>query len=178
MKALEGKMETLKECLRLIEAVSDKTGRVFSFLFIPLMIISFAEFSLRYMFNSPTIWAWDINIQLFGLLIIFGGVYTYCNNMHVRVDLVIIHFSKRWQAIMDILSSSLFFFSFSVLLILSLQEAWHSFSIRELASSIWAPPVYPLKMMIPLAILLFLLQGVAHLIRDVLVIMCPEGERQ
>lgn len=171
-------METLKECVRRIEAVSDITGRVFSFLFIPLMIISFAEFILRYMFNSPTIWAWDINIQLFGLLIIIGGVYTYYNNMHVQVDLVIVHFSKRGRAIMDIISSSLFFFSFSILLILSLQEAWHSFSIRELASSIWEPPVYPLKMMIPLAILLFLLQGVAHLIRNVLVIMNPDGEEK
>lgn len=169
-------MEKWKELARRIEALSDKTGRFFSFLFIPLMIISFTEVFLRYMFNSPTIWAWDINIQLFGLLIIFGGAYTYYYDMHVRVDLVIVCLSRRARAIMDLISSTLFFFSFSILLILSTQEAWDSFVIREHASSIWSPPIYPLKIMIPLAILLFLLQGVAHVIRDVLVMMHPEGE--
>lgn len=175
---MEGKieMEKWKERMRRIDALTEKTGRFFSYLFIPLMVFTALEVVLRYFFRSPTIWAWDVNIQIFGILIIFGGAYTYRTQGHVRVDLVISHVSRRTRAIMDLISSSWFFFSYSVLLIISSQEAWRSFMIREKASSIWAPPLYPLKILIPLAILLLLLQGVAHVIRNVLVIMHPEGE--
>lgn len=162
--------------MRWIEALNEKTGRVVSVLFIPLMLFTFMEVILRYFFNSPTIWAWDMNIQIFGLLIIFGGAYTYISDGHVRVDLIIARVSRRTRAIMDLISSFFFFFGFSILLITSSLEAWRSFVTREHVTSIWEPPLYPLKMMIPLAILLFLLQGIAHVIRNVLVIMHPEGE--
>lgn len=170
-------MEKLKKLVECIDALTDKTGRLFSFLFIPLMIISFTEFILRYFFNSPTIWAWDINIQLFGMLILFGGAYAHYHKMHVHVDLFVLLFSRRVQAILALISSTLLFFTLIILLILTTQEAWDSFGFRERVSSVWAPPIYPLKMMIPLAIVLFILQGVAQVIRNVLVIVKPEGSK-
>ncbi len=162
--------------MRRIDALTERIGRFFSYLFIPLMIFTFLEVVLRYFFNSPTIWAWDTNIQMFGVLIIFGGAYTYLHDGHVRVDLIISRVSQKTRAIMNLITSSLFFFSFSVLLIISCQEAWYSLMMRERVTSIWCPPIYPLKMLIPVAVLLLLLQGVAHVIRNILVIMQPMEE--
>lgn len=167
-------MEKWVSLARRIDTVSDVSGRVLSFLLIPMMIITVTEVVMRYVFNSPTIWAWDLNLQLFGLLIIFGGPYAHRHEGHVRVDLLIAYLSPRGRAILDLITSILFFFSFAVLLFFSSQEALNSFATKERFTSFWAPPVYPLKMMIPVAILLFILQGVAVAIRNVVIIVQPE----
>jgi TRAP-type mannitol/chloroaromatic compound transport system permease small subunit len=164
-------MDKLNKCLTRIDFLSDKTGRLISFLLIPLMIITFIEFVARYMFNSPTIWAWDVNIQLFALIVLFGGAYDYYHNMHVRVDIVFGMLPRRTQAIMDVITSTLVFLTLVTLLIFSTQEAWSAFLIGEKSNSVWAPPIYPLKAAIPLGIFLFVLQGLASLLRNILVIL-------
>ena len=168
-------MEKWKTLVRRVDAASDMVGRVASFLLIPLMLIATMEVILRYVFNSPTIWAWDVNVQLFGVLILFGGAYTYRYDEHVRVDLLIVHLPPRGRAILNLITSFLFFFSFTVLLIFSSQEALNAFAIKEQFTSVWSPPVYPLKMLIPLAVFLFILQGVTYVIRDLLIVIHPEG---
>lgn len=167
-------MQKWKSLVRRIETISDIVGRVSSFLLIPLMIFSTMEVILRYGFNSPTIWAWDADIQLFSVLILSGGAYAYRYDMHVRVDVFIMHLSQRVRAILDLITSVLFFFAFIVLLIVSSQEALTSFTLREQQSTFWFSPIYPLKMLIPVAVFLFLLQGVAYVIRNLLIIIHPE----
>ena len=164
-------MDKLNKWVKRVEFLSDKLGTLASFLLIPLMIIAFFEFIARYLFNSPTIWAWDINIQLFAVIVVFGGAYNYYHNMHVRVDVLFSLLPRRTQAIMDVITSGLVFLTLFTLLIFSTQEAWSAFLIRERSNSVWAPPTYPLKAVIPLGILLFLLQGVAHFLRNILVIL-------
>lgn len=164
--------------LKRIEALNDRAGRIFSFLLIPLMVVAATEVILRYIFNSPTIWAWDVNIQLFGALIIFGGAYAFRHNMHVRVDLLVVYLPRRARAVLDLITSTLFFFSFMVLLVYSSLEGWNAFKTRERFTSIWAPPIYPLKMLIPVAIFLFILQGVVYSVRDFIMAIHPEAAKE
>ncbi len=49
--------------------------------------------------------------------------------------------------------------------------AWESLSIWEHSNSAWGPPLYPVKLMIPVGAFLLLLQGVAKLIRDILTLV-------
>ena len=44
--------------------------------------------------------------------------------------------------------------------------AWDSVQQRETAGTPWNPPIYPVKLAIPLAGLLVLLQGLANVVRD------------
>ena len=46
--------------------------------------------------------------------------------------------------------------------------AWESLSTLEHSQSAWNPPIYPVKLTIPLGAGLLLLQGIAKLIRDIL----------
>ena len=41
-----------------------------------------------------------------------------------------------------------------------------SLSFRETLSSAWAPPIYPVKLVIPVAAALLILQGLARFIRN------------
>jgi TRAP-type mannitol/chloroaromatic compound transport system permease small subunit len=47
------------------------------------------------------------------------------------------------------------------------QDAAYSWSVREHTNSTWAPPLYPLRIVIPVAASLLFLQGIARFIRDV-----------
>ena len=45
--------------------------------------------------------------------------------------------------------------------------AWESLAGLEHSHSAWDPPIYPVKLMIPLGAMLLLIQGMAKLIRDI-----------
>ncbi|MBT4090791.1 MAG: TRAP transporter small permease subunit, partial [Deltaproteobacteria bacterium] len=118
------------------------------------------------LFNSPTIWAWEFSSMLLVIYIAIAGGYTMLMDGHIRMDLFYERFSPRKQAVIDIVFVFLFFFYMGML-------TWHlstiagdSFSIKEHSFSAWAPPLYPIKILLPIATFMTLLQGVAKLIRD------------
>jgi len=49
--------------------------------------------------------------------------------------------------------------------------AWDSLARFEHSQSAWNPPLYPAKLMIPLAAALLILQGITKLIRDFLILL-------
>lgn len=55
-------MQRIKLCLRYIDAINECTGKGVGFLIIPITLIITLEVILRYVFNRPTIWAWDVNL--------------------------------------------------------------------------------------------------------------------
>jgi len=52
--------------------------------------------------------------------------------------------------------------------------AWESLSTFERSQSAWNPPIYPVKLTIPLGAGLLLLQGIAKLMRDILIVVKGE----
>jgi TRAP-type mannitol/chloroaromatic compound transport system permease small subunit len=124
------------------------------------------EVILRYVFNSPTIWAWDVIVQLLALIIVFSGGYTSLKNAHIGVDFLVEGISKKKSAIIDLLTYPLFLFSMGILFWITTETAWTSVQTREAYNSFWRPPIYPLKVAIFVGILLFLLQGIARFIRS------------
>ena len=63
-----------------------------------------------------------------------------------------------------------------MLLIYGGSLAWDSLARFEHSQSAWNPPLYPAKLMIPLAALLLLMQGLAKLIRDILILFDIDTE--
>ena len=54
--------------VRVIDSISDWLGKYLSLLFFPLVGILFLEVILRYVFDSPTLWAHETAIFLFGTI--------------------------------------------------------------------------------------------------------------
>jgi len=171
-------MMKLKDLLRLIDAINNVVGRILSFLLIPLMVITAIEVVSRYFFSRPTIWAWDINIQIFGIIVIFGGGFALLHNAHVSVDVVVEHLNIRVRAFLDLITSVLFFFAYGILLWQTGLVAWESMKIKELYSTTLALPIYVLKALIPLAVVLLFLQGIAKFIRDLMIVLHHKTEKE
>lgn len=145
---------------------SEWTGRIFSWTIVVLTILVVLEVILRRILNSPTIWNFEVTIQLYALHALIMGSNTLLHKGHVSIDILYDYFKPRTRAILSILSYLLFFFPFvSILLYQGIKYAHHSWSVFEKSWSVFAPPLYPIKTVIPIVSFLLLLQGFAFFVR-------------
>lgn len=159
----------MNRLVRVLDAVSDWSGRLLRWLAIPLVGGLVYEVVARYVFDAPTIWAYDITYMLYGSLFMLGAAYTLYKQGHIRTDILYRLFPQRWQGIVDSALYLVFFFpAVAFLLVVGIDFAAESWGIRERTTlSAWRPPIYPLKTVIPLAAFLLLVQGVAELLKSV-----------
>jgi TRAP-type mannitol/chloroaromatic compound transport system permease small subunit len=95
-----------------------------------------------------------------------GGGYTMLHRTHVNVDILYNRLTARGKAVLDLISSVLFFSFALVLIWMGMNFAWNSVQALETSATTWAPPIYPIKLSIPIGSVLLLLQGVAKFILD------------
>ena len=163
-------MSFLKAFLKFINAVNDRVGNLLSYFLFFFFALLFLEVILRYFFNSPTVWANELAQMLFGAYAILAGGYILRTGGHVNVDILYSRLSTKSKAALDVFTSILFFLFCGMLLIYGGSLAWDSLSRFEHSQSAWNPPLYPAKLMIPLAALLLILQGLAKLVRDICIL--------
>jgi len=156
--------------IRVIDKTNEWVGKAVSFLLIPLVLITAYEVVMRYIVQRPTIWSWDLNIQIFAAIIMLGGGYALLNKNHVVVDVLVMNMGARKRAILDLITSIFFFMGMIVLLAGGWEMAWISFKARETMPTIWAPPYYPMKMLIPVGTFLVILQGISELLKNIITV--------
>lgn len=170
-------MLVLKKCLRAIDLLNEWVARTVSWIVVLIIATTIYEVIMRYLFNAPTNWVFEFNYLIHGPYFLLLGAYTYAINGHVNVDIVYGRLTTRTKAIVDLFTMPLFFFFVLMMFIYGGQFALNSLSFHERLSSGWAPPIYPIKFIIPIAALLLLLQGIARYIRNLhLAITGREGE--
>jgi TRAP-type mannitol/chloroaromatic compound transport system permease small subunit len=157
--------------LRLIDNISKWTGRAASFLIVVITLVMVFEVVARYILNRPTIWASEITGMLFGTYCLLGGAITLYMGKHVNMDVIYTRLSPKGKATIDIITFW-FFVLFCIALIWKGGEVgWRSVMTLEHSGSVWNPPVYYFKMMLPIGAFLLLLQGIAKFTRDVMTIV-------
>ena len=169
---------TIKKILNLIDGISEWSGRSVAWLLYVLVFAISYDVMMRYLFESPTIWAYDTAYMLYGTVFMIGGAYTLKLKAHIRIDVLFNMFSARGKSIIEIVYYLVIFFPLIVILFkCGLDQFLESIKYHEVSQySPWRPIVYPYKGIIPLAFLLLGLQGIAEFIRH-LKIFIKEGER-
>ena len=154
-------MQRFSKGVLALEGAIAAIGKVLSWAIIPLMLIMVFEVVTRHILNHPTVWTFETSTQLFGMHFMLLAAYTLLLGRHISVDIVVSRFSPRTRAVLDILLYLIFFFPFMiVLLIEGIAFAAESWKVLETSSTVFAPPVYPIKTVIPLTALMVLLQGI------------------
>lgn len=85
-----------------LDKAIDCLGRLLSLIFLFIVVISFYEVFMRYLFNAPTIWVHESAAFLGGSLFIFGGAYALATDKHVRVVLLYDTVSDRVRIYLNI----------------------------------------------------------------------------
>jgi TRAP-type mannitol/chloroaromatic compound transport system permease small subunit len=169
-------MKKLASFLKVVDAISEWSGKGIAYLIIPGILILALEVVLRYVFNSPTMWAHGTTQRIFATYYILSGAYILRYNKHVSVDVIYNRFSLRTRANLSLIGSLFFFVFCGVMLWKGIDFTWTSLSQLEPDATPWRAPLYPFKMMIPLGALLILLQGLAKFIRDLMTVITGREE--
>lgn len=82
-----------------------RIARLFAVGILVAMSVLVMEVFLRYLFNSPTIWAHETTTFLSAVTFIFGGLYCVARNSHIRVVLIYDVVSPPMRRMLDILIS-------------------------------------------------------------------------
>lgn len=156
----------LRAFIRIIDTVSEKLGNMLSIL-IPAMVVVLAiEVVARYAFQSPTVWAHETSIFLYGYCGMLAGAYTLKHRGHINVDILYSRLSPRKKAILNVLTGFLFFLMVGLVIYQGWKMGMKSLVMHEHTSSPWAPPLAHFRLVIPVGAFLLLLQGIANWIRN------------
>jgi len=163
-------LKSARFIIRGIDVLSEYSGKIVSFLIFPVVVIVAYEVTSRYAFDAPTIWAHESIQLIYGLYGVLAGAYCLYHRSHVNVELFYERFSLRTKAVLDIVTSPLFFMFCGVLVFYGMGFGLRSLSIWEHSGSAWAPIIWPVKLAIPLGALLLTFQGLAKFIRDLYIV--------
>jgi TRAP-type mannitol/chloroaromatic compound transport system permease small subunit len=161
-------MNRLNSVFAWIERASTWTGKLASWLLVMLILCIAYNVFMRYALNAPTIWSFDVSYMLGGAMYLLGLAWVLQRDENVRVDIISARFPHRTKLIIDVALNSVLFFPLVFFIFLtSLKITIHSWKIGELASTtIFYPPIYPLRTVITIALFLLLLQGIVNVARS------------
>ena len=151
-----------------IDRFTDAVGVAVAWLNIPLVLAVTYEVVLRYAFNTPTIWSFDVTYMLYAAIFMLGAAYALHKGAHIRTDFFFESWSTRTKGIIDSIAYLVFFFpSLLLFFYVGAQEAWHALLISETSEQTpWRPLLWPFKTIVPLACLLLIVQGVSETIKS------------
>ena len=154
------------------ESLSIWIGRAFGWCILILTLSVTYEVFVRYVLNAPTVWAFDMMVQMYGALFLMAGPYALAQDAHVRGAVLYRLFSFKVQARIDLILYIFFFFPGMVALFyFGYEIASDSWRYKEVS---WNSPariqIYFFKSLIPLAGGLLILQGISECMRCILCI--------
>jgi TRAP-type mannitol/chloroaromatic compound transport system permease small subunit len=122
----------------------------------------------------------DITYMLYGIMFMMAGAYTLSKNGHVRGDVLYGFFKPRTQALFDLILYFVFFIPGIIALVYAgIYFAADSFAINEhTTQTANGPPIWPFKMIIPLAGGLLLIQGFAEIVRCIVCLKTGEWPKR
>lgn len=153
---------------RLIDKLNEKVGHGVSWALLLAVLICTGNAIIRYTFNTSSN-AWlEIQWYLFSAIFLLGTSYTLRRNEHVRIDVIVGHFSKRTQVWIDLLGFLIFLLPITlIVLYYAVPYAWMSIQNQEVSSNAGGLIVWPAKLLIPIGFFLLALQGISELIKRI-----------
>jgi TRAP-type mannitol/chloroaromatic compound transport system permease small subunit len=170
----------MQKFLLSVDRLSTRAGQISAFAVVLLTVMICWEVVSRYIFNSPNDWVFDISYMLYGVLFMMAGAYTLSKNGHVRGDVLYGFFQPRTQAALDLVLYFVFFIPGIIALVYAgVNFAADSFAINEhTTQTANGPPLYPYKMIIPIAGALLLIKGFAEIVRCIICLKTGEWPKR
>lgn len=172
----KGGMPLIRGTLSVADSISEWLGRSVSWLAFLLVLIGVYDVALRYLFNKPTIWAYETSCMIGATIIVAGWGYVLLHHGHVRVDVFYSRMSTRRKAIIDVFGDLLLFFPLVISLLWTsipwMVDAWEKSEV--MVETYWYPPAAPIRTVVVIGLAVFAFQGIAQFIRDLRLLIRSE----
>jgi TRAP-type mannitol/chloroaromatic compound transport system permease small subunit len=151
-----------------IDAISEWCGRIFSGFIVTVIALSLYEVFTRRLLGEPTIWTHEIIAYCFGAAVLLTMGYTLKHRGHASVDVLYGYLSPKTQAILDLVTYTVFLGIFtSFLLYEGIKFAANSWAIMERTPSAFNFYIFPAKTLLPVGVFLLALQMISDVIRRI-----------
>jgi TRAP-type mannitol/chloroaromatic compound transport system permease small subunit len=164
----------IKNIINSIDILNETIGRAASWLVLAMVLLICYDVTMRYSFNQGSVALQELEWHLFALIFLLGSAYTLKHNNHVRVDILYQsqYLSNKHRALINIFGILLFLIPFCVLILITtwpfVENAYYYLEGSPDPGGL--PYRYLLKGSILVAFTLLILQGVAELLRNYLIL--------
>jgi TRAP-type mannitol/chloroaromatic compound transport system permease small subunit len=155
-----------------IETFIEYTGRAIAWLTLAMVLIMFAVVVLRFAFNLGWIWLQESVNYLHAYVFMLGAAYTLKRDAHVRVDIFYGAMSVKRRSLVDLLGTLLLLLPFcGFIFYVSWDEVIKSWQALESSQQTGGLDfAYLLKTSMLLMPLLLFIQGLAMIIRNIMIL--------
>jgi TRAP-type mannitol/chloroaromatic compound transport system permease small subunit len=153
--------------VRYVDAVNYVVGRFAMYLFIPLGLILLYATASRVFAGVPINWAIEMAQFVLSAYYLLGGAYATQLDAHVRMDLLYGRLSPRARAITDGITILFVIFYLVVLFLGGISATDYAITYQQKNYSSWSPLLWPIKVIMTIAVFLMLLQAIATFFKDV-----------
>lgn len=148
-------MKLFKKAIQTLDNILERVVHYAIYIagFITLLMAFVTTFGvvMRYVFDSPEHFSYEIGIFCLISSVALALAYIQRQGRNLRVDFVSNFFPKRVQAaLLNIIVPLIALFYLVLLVRESWGDAWYSLGIGERTYSAWAPPVGPMKLLVPI----------------------------
>jgi TRAP-type mannitol/chloroaromatic compound transport system permease small subunit len=158
-------MDTLA---KFIDMMNETIGQLNSLLVLPLVGVVFYEVIMRYAFNAPTVWGFEVTAFLYGVHYMLGLALTEGRGGHVKVDVLTMRFSAKTQAAINIFTYIVIFLPvWTIMAYAAVKYGMTSTLAGETNPTSFAPAIWPYKLLMALGFTMLLLQGVSSLRKNI-----------
>jgi TRAP-type mannitol/chloroaromatic compound transport system permease small subunit len=144
-----------------------------------MMVLTCIVVTARYVFNIGAIPVQESVVYLHGSVFMLGIAYTLQQSGHVRVDILYQNYSPRVKALANLFGTLVFLMPLAIFIFwTSLDYVAFSWSLKESSPEPGGLPfIYLLKTLIPIMAFLLLLQGIAELLRNFVIVAAGKGKK-
>jgi TRAP-type mannitol/chloroaromatic compound transport system permease small subunit len=165
-------MGVFATAIRLIDRVTEITGRVISWLTVVMVTLVVTVVVMRYFLEMGSIAMQELVTYIHALVFMLGIAFTLKRGGHVRVDIFYRNFPAKRKALVDLLGGLLFLIPFTLLIFFT---SWDyvaaSWAIAETsAENNGLPFIYLLKTLMLIMPGMLLLQGIAEVLKSALIL--------
>lgn len=173
-------METLLRISLGLDRLVSGIGRLAAWLTLPMMLVILYDVGLRHFGGQGSTQLQELEWHLHGALFLLCFGYAYLADSHVRIELVRDRLSLRTRAWIELVGCLLFLMPYcTVVIYFGIDFAYRAFETGEVSSALTGlSHRWIIKSVIPVAIALLLLAGVAVLLRSVVFLFGPERLRR
>ncbi|PKP73635.1 MAG: TRAP transporter permease DctQ [Alphaproteobacteria bacterium HGW-Alphaproteobacteria-6] len=109
-----------------------------------MVLITFVNVVLRYLFNASLIWGLEVTLMLFAWLVIFGISHAFKITAHLGVDAITAMLPKRGQRVLALIAAAVCIL-YALLLLKGAWDYWAPFAGLEQTTGRWFPTGFDAK---------------------------------
>lgn len=166
---------TLDTVLGLIDRLSKGLANIAMVMVVALAAAMLYEVVSRRIFNSPTLWAFDLSYMINGTIFLGAAGFGLLQNQHIRIDFFSARLPLRVQHIVNfVFYVFLFLPAMYIICDAAIGDAYEAFVTGQVERvSPWAPIIWPYYTAISIGLSVLFLQSSVQAIRHLIGIIHP-----